>query len=235
MGRNAQTAAAVAVHLLTASGGAIALFAIEAISGGRIRSALGWMCAAVVVDGVDGTLARRARVRELLPRIDGALLDNVVDYVNYAIVPAWLIHANGLLPERFSPAGTLVIAVAAAFQFSHTSAKSEDHLFRGFPSYWNVTAFYLLVGDLAPGINLAVVCGLALLSVVPLYWVYPSRTPTLRRTTIALTVLWGAALITMIVRYPRVDPWLARISLLYVAYYTAVSLWLTYRRRRTTV
>jgi phosphatidylcholine synthase len=232
MGPNALRIAAVAVHLLTASGVVWAMLALDAIADDRFHTALTFMLVAFVVDSVDGTLARRIRVSQVIPQISGALLDNIVDYLNYAVVPAWLIHRAGLLPDDYSWAGVAAIVIAAAFQFTHTAAKNADQVFRGFPSYWNIVAFYLLLAGFSAWVNLAIVGGLAWLSLTPTYWVYPSRTPLLRRTTVTLTVLWALLLVAMLIRYPRVNPWVARSSLLYVAYYTALSGWLTYQKTK---
>ena len=231
MGANARKLGAGAVHLLTASGAVWGLLALDAIVEQRFRAALGFMLLAVFVDSVDGTLARRLRVAEALPGIDGTLLDNLVDYLNYAVVPACLLAVADLLPEGLALAGAALVALASAFQFAHVEAKTADQLFRGFPSYWNVVAFYLLILALPRWVNFSIVVALAALSLAPVYFPYPSRTPRLRRTTIALGALWGACLAVLLVEYPRVRAWLAWASLLYPAYHAALGLRLTARRR----
>jgi len=232
MASRSEKTAAAAVHLLTASGAAWGVLALVGIADGRFGAALAWMLLALLVDSVDGTLARRFRVREVLPQIDGALLDNMVDYLNYAVVPAWFIYEAGLLPEGFGVAGAMVICLASAFQFSHAEAKTPDRLFRGFPSYWNVAVWYFLLLGLPPRANLAIVAVLVILVFVPVYFVYPSRTPAFRRTTLFLTGVWGLLLATLIARYPDHAPWPARLSLLYVAYYFLLSGSLTAARVR---
>jgi phosphatidylcholine synthase len=222
MGLPAQRVAGFGVHLLTASGAALGLLAIDSTAGGRIRDALIFMFAAVVVDGVDGTLARRLRVRETVPWIDGDLLDNLVDYLNYTIVPAFLIHRTGLLPHSLSWPAVGSICVASAFQFVHRGAKSEEHGFRGFPSYWNVVALYLLLGGLSPWINLVIVVGLIVLSFAPVYWVYPSRATRFRRLTVVGAVAWALVLVAILALYPDVPGWIVLLSLAYVALYAAL-------------
>jgi len=222
-----------AVHLLTASGVVWGFLALVAIADGRLKAALIWILVALLVDSVDGTLARRLRVSEVVPQIDGALLDNLVDYLNYAVVPAFLLLRSGLLPEGYGPLAALFVCLASVFQFAHGEAKSPDHLFRGFPSYWNVVAFYLLLLGLDTRVNFAIIVILGVLSYAPIYHVYPSRTPTLRSTTLVLTGTWGIGLGVLLVQYPDTSRWLIRASLLYVAYYFALSLVLTIRRRTT--
>jgi len=203
------------------------LLALDAIGDERLRAALVFMALAVAVDSVDGTLARRFRVSAALPGIDGTLLDNLVDYLNYAVVPAYLIAATQLLPDGLALAGASLILVAAAFQMAHTQAKTGDHRFRGFPSYWNVVAFYLLILNLDSRVNLAIVLALSALSVAPVYFPYPSRNRLLRRTTLALGVAWGCCVVFLAVVYPRPHPWAAWLSLAYPLYHAALAVRLT--------
>ena len=139
--------AAWSVHLLTASGAVWALLALAAIDGQRFKLAWGWMALAMLTDALDGPLARRIRVADVLPSIDGALLDNLIDYVNYVVVPAYLVLRAELMPAGTGPAVAGVICLASAFQFVHVEAKTIHGCFRGFPSFWNVVAFYLVLLD----------------------------------------------------------------------------------------
>lgn len=227
----AQYVAAWSVHLLTASGAVWGLLALDAIARARLKPALGWMALAVVVDGIDGVLARRARVKILLPSVDGSLLDNLVDFLNYVVVPAFLLYRAGLLPTRLALAGAAAICLASAFQFTHAEAKTADR-FRGFPSYWNVVVFYLLLLRPDPWIASGIVAVLCLLVFAPVTWVYPTRTRELRLLTIALTTAWAAAVGVLLWRYPDHPRWLAIASLVYIVYYVALSLWLWRRSER---
>jgi phosphatidylcholine synthase len=222
--------AAWSVHLLTASGAVWGLLALVAAAEGDVKTALVWMAVALLVDSLDGVLARRVRTDLAVPEIDGALLDNLVDYLNYVIVPAYLVQRTALLPAGLGPAGAGLICLASAFQFSHVTAKTSDHFFRGFPSCWNFVVFYLLILRPRPWITLGLLAALALLAVSPARFVYPSRTPRLRRLTLALAALWGLALVVLLVQYPRPRPELVWGSLSFVAYYVALSTVLALRR-----
>jgi phosphatidylcholine synthase len=219
MGILSRATAGIAVHLLTASGAALGLLALDATASGRIRRALALMFVAVLIDGIDGTLARRVRIKESVPWVDGELLDNLVDYLNYTIVPAFLIHRTDLLPSSLSLVAVVSIGIASVFQFVHRDAKSAERGFRGFPSYWNVVAFYLLLGGLSRWVNLTIVGVLVVLSFAPIYWSYPSRASRRRSVMLGGAVIWGALLALMLALYPTIPPWLVLLSLVYPALY----------------
>ncbi len=223
-------AAAWGVHLFTASSAAAGVLALLATFRGDARSTFAWLGYTVVADAVDGTLARAVGVKRVLPAIDGARLDDIVDYLTYVVVPAvFLVHMR-LLPEGLALPVACAVAVASAFGFANVEAKTADHFFTGFPSYWNVVAFYLYVLGWPPAVNAAIVLGLVGLVFVPVRYVYPSRTTILRPLTVGLGVVWGVALVWTIVRLDAPPRALVLASLLYPAYYFALSVVLTLRR-----
>ena len=221
------------VHAYTASGVVLAFLTVVAVMEGDTVRGLWLFLAAMVVDGTDGMLARRVQVKRHVPWFDGALLDNIVDYITYAFMPMVLLWSAGYLGEGTSATVLAVVPLlASAYQFCRVDAKTEDHLFLGFPSYWNIAAFYIYVLDLSPGAAAAVLLVCAVLVFVPIGYVYPSRTTTLRTTTLVLTCLWLLSYAVLLLQSP--DPsavWLA-ISVAYVGYYVVLSLYLTARRGR---
>jgi len=219
------------VHLLTASGAVWCLLAIEAVMAAQWRAAFAWLSLAVAVDAVDGLLARAVGVSEVLPEFDGALLDNIVDYVSYVFVPALLMDRAQLFPREWSLMLCGAICVASGYQFCQTDAKMSEHAFKGFPSYWNIVALYLLVGGMSPLANSVTVLGLVGLVFVPIPYVYPTRTVPARSWTLALTVLWGLAILAIIWQLPTPMSWLIWGSGLYVVYYVGLSLYLMKRPR----
>lgn len=213
-------------HLYTASGAILALFATIAIIERDFRSALLALVVATFVDATDGWLARLLRVKERLPHYDGARLDDIVDYLTYVFVPVLLIWRAGLLPEVGGLWVASAVLLASAYGFGQADAKvvTTDHFFTGFPSYWNVLALYIYVLRLSPFANAAILIVCAVLVFVPIRYVYPSRTQTLRNTTLVLGIVWAALLCTMIWRLPATDgPWLA-LSAIFPVYYVALSL-----------
>ena len=140
-----RTVAAFAVHVFTACGAACALLALIAAVGAKWPQMFLWLGVALIIDGIDGTFARRLRVAEVLPRWSGDVLDLVVDVMNYVFVPAYAIAASGLLPPSVATALGVVIVVTGSLYFADRRMKTTDYYFRGFPALWNVAAFYLFV------------------------------------------------------------------------------------------
>jgi phosphatidylcholine synthase len=227
-------AAAWMVHVYTATGTVFAMLTVIAVIEGDTVRALWLGLAAMVVDGTDGMLARHLEVKRWVPWFDGALLDNIVDYLTYAFTPMVLLWSTGYLGDGTSATVLAVVPLlASAYQFCRVDAKTEDHLFLGFPSYWNVVAFYVIVMDLGPTAVAVLLMVCAALVFIPVGYVYPSRTDTLRRLTLGLTTLWLVSYAVLLTQLP--DPsavWLT-ISLVYVVYYVALSLHLTARRSRS--
>jgi phosphatidylcholine synthase len=187
----------------------------------------------MVVDGTDGMLARRMQVKRRIPWFDGALLDNIVDYLTYVFTPMVLLWSAGYLGDGLSATVLAVVPLlASAYQFCRVDAKTDDHLFLGFPSYWNIVAFYVVVLDLGPGAVALLLGVCAALVFVPIGYVYPSRTETLWRLTLVLTTVWLVSYAVLLAQLPSPGPWWLTISLAYVVYYVALSLHLTARRPR---
>ncbi len=212
------------VHLFTASGAVLAAVALFATMGGSYGAAALLMLAALFIDSVDGTLARRADVATVVPNIDGRRLDDIVDYLNYVIVPTVFLLAIGALPHW---ALSALPVLASAYGFSQQDAKTEDDFFLGWPSYWNVVAIYVWLLDVGA---LAATCWVILFSLavfVPLKYVYPSKLRVWRVPTVILALAWGALLVAAIVFPERSRALhLVEISLLFPAYYMALSAWL---------
>lgn len=220
------------VHAYTASGALMGLAGVLAVVAGDYRQAFAWMFAATVVDGTDGVLARRARVKEVTPGFDGARLDDIVDYLTFVFLPAFLLVHAGLLPQGLSFVVASAMLLSSAYGFASIDAKTSDHFFTGFPSYWNIVALYLFVLGLTSIVNAAIVLMLAALVFVRIGYVYPTRTPTLRVTTLTLMVAWGVMLLGIIWWLPSPPRTLVLASLTFPVYYALLSFVLHARRAR---
>ena len=221
---------AVAVHLYTASGAVLALLILGAAFQGDAVRALWLMLASLIIDSTDGLLARRLRVSEALPFFDGALLDNIVDYMTYVFAPMVLLWSRGYLPAGTS--GVVFAALpllASSYQFCRVDAKTDDHFFFGFPSYFNVVAFYAIVFEPGASTLAAVLVVCSLLVFVPVRYVYPTRTLAFRRLSLALTALWLVSYAVILLEMPKPDPQILAFSILYLFYYFGLSLYLSAR------
>ena len=220
------------VHLYTALGAVVAFVTIVLIEQLKFQEAFWLMALAVAIDATDGTLARTARVKELIPQFDGDRLEDIIDYANYVIVPCWFfLHAN-LLPAEDALWLVCLPLIASAYGFCQKEAKTGDNFFLGFPSYWNIIAFYLYVLQSPPWINAFAILLLSILVFVPIKYIYPSRSPRFRALTNSLGSLWAVAVLAIIYLLPEPPPWLVFASLLFPAYYTALSFWLAFAASR---
>ena len=231
--------AAFAVHAYTASGSVLGLLIVLAAVDGRVVTALWLALAALFIDGTDGMLARRFDVKRVIPWFDGALLDNIVDYLTYVFAPVVLLWSIGALPE--GPAGWVLASLpllASSYQFCRVDAKTDDHTFLGFPSYWNVVAFYAVVLDLSRPVVATILVVCSALVFVPVRYLYPSRTQAFRSLSLVLTAVWIGTYALLLVEYPSLNRLVVAVSLAYLAYYLAVSGYLTvaarHRRRSGT-
>jgi phosphatidylcholine synthase len=213
-------------HFYTATGTVWALLATAMTFAHNFRAAFIFLIVATFVDSTDGVLARAFRVKELLPQFDGALLDNIIDYMTYVFVPALVVWQADLVPSAFPVCAAMLMS--SAYGFAHTAAKVEsgDHFFTGFPSYWNIVVAYLYVFQLPQLTNAIILVALAILVFVPIRYIYPSRTKTLQVPTLLLGGSWAAIFTWMIFRLPDTDGPLPWLSLIFPVWYVALSLWL---------
>lgn len=223
----AKKALAWSVHFVTATGAVWGFLSLLAIFEENWRAAIIWMIVAMFVDGFDGMLARWFHVKEYAAGVDGGLLDNIIDYLNYVVVAALImIKAPNLLPTGFELAAAFSILVTSAYQFSQVDAKTDEQsfFFKGFPSVWNFLVIYLMLLGLNPWINVALVVVCNILVFVPVKYIYPTRNSRLRRLTLGLTYLYGGIGVWALMQYPSVPQWVVWISLVYVGYYALLSL-----------
>jgi phosphatidylcholine synthase len=218
-------------HLYTASGAVFAFLAATNIFEHDYRTAFFWLYLQVVVDATDGVLARQLRVKQRLPWFNGAKLDDIVDYLCYVFVPALFVWRALLVPDRWSVPVAAAMLLSSAYGFNRDDAKTEDHFFLGFPSYWNVVVFYLFVARWPTELNAAILLTLAVLVFVPVRYLYPSRGAVFQKPTLALGLVWGALMLVMLWQFPAVSRGVFLASLVFPIYYAVLSLWLETRRR----
>ncbi len=233
----ARRLAAHAVHAYTASGVALAFAAAAELcsSAPDSRYVLACLFGAVLIDATDGPLARWVQVKIWAPQIDGRAIDDIVDYLTYTFIPLLLMWRMEWLP---APAALWIIPalIASLFGFANQGAKDESNgFFLGFPSYWNVVAFYAgtWAGPVGVWVNAGLLLGLSILTVAPVRFLYPNLAPARwKLPLIAGGCAWLVMLVAMLFYYPYVPPWLLIVSLLYPAFYTSLSATLSAAQRR---
>lgn len=182
--------AAFSVHVLTASGVGLGLLALLAAHERRWTAMFLWLGVALLVDAIDGPLARWLKVAEILPRWSGDVLDLVVDYLNYVLVPAYALVVSGLLPAPLDLVAGFAIAITAALYFADLRMKTEQSYFRGFPAVWNVVVFYLFLFKPGAEIVLAVVLVFCAMTFVPILFLHPIRVRRHRIPNLVVLAFW---------------------------------------------
>ncbi len=229
------------VHAFTTSGIVLGFLALVSVLKNDAVAAFMWLGLALFVDGVDGTLARRARVKEYTPNFDGASLDLVIDFFTYVAVPALMIYWFNMVSVPYFFAGTtwslicaaLIMAVSC-YTFANVGMKSFDYYFVGFPAIWNVVVLYFYLFNTGWAVNLITVVALSILTFVPVKFVHPLRVTLWRNVTIPMTVLWAALTLSLVIsgRNPDYSDWVykAQLGLFGLAslYFAWISLWRTF-------
>ena len=221
-------------HLYTASGAVFAFLAARAVIDFDYPAAFFWLGVQVLVDATDGALARALRVSERLPWFNGSKLDDIIDYLTYVFVPALLVWRAILVPDAWTVPVVAAMLLSSAYGFNRDDAKTPDHFFTGFPSYWNIVTFYMLVLRLPAAVNGVILLAFAVMVFVPIRYVYPSRTLVLRWPTNVLGAVWAVLLFVMIWQYPAVSKVVLYASLLFPVYYFGLSFILQLRTTKDT-
>lgn len=218
------------VHLYTSLGNIAAFLALIAITERRPRDAFILLAVAILIDATDGALARAWNISRWTPTFDGRKLDDITDYLTYVFIPMFFAYEFGLAPNGWVSVLGFVL-LASAFGFCQDWAKTDDGFFTGFPSYWNVVVFYMYLLRWPAEINTLILFVLAVLVFVPIRYVYPSKTRTLRPVTLGLGVAWGITLVMLLFTLEQPNPYVLGLSFLYPAYYLALSFYLHFTRK----
>ena len=214
------------VHLVTASGAVWGFLTLLAIWDENYRLAIIYMIVAMLVDGFDGMLARWFDVKTYANGVDGGLMDNIIDYLNYVVVASLLlVRVDGLMPSGLVMPAALSILLTSAYQFSQVDAKSDDdsYFFKGFPSVWNFLVVYMMLLGLNSWINFALLVICNILIFVPVKYLYPTRNTRFRKFTLGLTYMYIILGVWGLMQYPDVPKWVTTASFVYVAFYAVMS------------
>jgi phosphatidylcholine synthase len=210
------------VHVFTAAGAALALAALINAAAGQWTAMFVCLGGALIIDGVDGTLARYLKVRETLPRWSGDVLDLVVDFVTYVFVPAYAIAAGSFMPSPLAWLCGLLIVITGAIYFADREMKFGDNYFRGFPALWNVVAFYLFVLRPVAWLSFAIVVVLAALTFAPLKFLHPVRVHRHRILNMAVLLVWSILAVIAVLSQLAPGTWVKVGLLMTAAYFIGV-------------
>ena len=183
---------AFSVHLLTASGAFLAFLSIVACAEKDFRASFFWLGMALLVDGVDGPLARKLEVKKWWPHWSGDMLDNVIDYVTFVMIPAFILYQSGIMGKYASFTAAAIIVITSAIYYADTRMKTEHYGFKGFPVCWNMVVFTLFVVSPLQLLSFLIVVLAAILTFVPVVFIHPVRVKVLRPINLAAMALWSA-------------------------------------------
>ncbi|SVA55546.1 uncharacterized protein METZ01_LOCUS108400 [marine metagenome] len=195
---NKEKIAAWAVHSVTGSGAVIGFLAIISIFNDDAAGAFLWLGLALFIDGIDGTLARKIDVAKQTPNIDGTIVDSVVDYLNYTIIPSLMIYWFEMVPAGFELIAPAAIFLVSIYTFANVNMKTEDYYFRGFPAVWNIVVLYFFILGTHLYINVIVIFICIILTFIPIKFVHPLRVKELRNLTIFFTIIWSATTLKLV-------------------------------------
>lgn len=244
--RDVKKGVAWAVHAFTTSGIVLGFLALVAVLKSDPIAAFMWLGLALFVDGIDGTLARKARVLEYTPNVDGRTLDNVIDFFTYVAVPALMVYWFNMTPapnawfapQTWSLISAATIMAVSCYTFANTGMKSDDYYFVGFPALWNIVVLYFFILQSGWAVNFTTVVVLSVLTFIPIKFTHPLRVTDWREITIPMTVLWAALSLSLTLaakdrsswgQVERVEMW---VWLAASAYFAAISLWRTFFKHR---
>jgi len=186
------------VHIFTALGALAGFLSLVAILSDNIFLAFIWLSLAFFIDGVDGTFARRYQVKEMVPAIDGSILDNIVDYLNYVFIPAVIVYWFSLVPSQLTLLAVALILIVSCYTFANTKLKTEDNYFRGFPAVWNMVIFYLFVIGTSQLTNFLVIVFFSVMTFIPLKYLHPFRVKERKSLNLFMLAIWGVCCVFLL-------------------------------------
>ena len=216
------------IHLFTSSGAIIGVFTIQAIFNGNFQLALALLFLAMLVDTFDGFLARKIKVWEVIPIIDGKLLDLVIDFTNFVFVPAVFLYHGNLLPSGWSELLVALVVLTGCYNYGLAEDSTPDGYFIGFPAAWNFVCFYFITFDTSPWINATVVLILSILHFIPIKFIYLTKTRAFPHLTLSIAILWAISGIWAIASFGNVPQFILAVLIIGPIYMVALGIYATF-------
>ena len=196
---NYEKIVALFVHFLTSFGVLAGFFALIAVINNNQSTAFLWLGLAFLIDSVDGTLARKFNVKKNFPNIDGKMLDSIIDFFNYVIVPAIIIYWFKLVPDNFLILIPSILILVSIYSYVNLNVMTNDHYYNGFPAIWNVVVLYFYVFGTNQITNLIILVLLIILKFSPIKCIHPLRVKKLRIVSIFFTIVWFTMSLLLII------------------------------------
>ena len=215
---------AYGVHVFTALGAALGFLALDAVINGDLPKAFWWLGAALVVDALDGPLARRLNVVETASRYDGSLLDLVVDFITYVFVPVAMLLRPEVVAQPYGFWAGLIIVLGSALYFADTGMKTDDFWFKGFPAVWNVVVFNIVVFGTPAWLTVTIALSLTAMQFLPVVFVHPVRVRRWRNFTLGMLGLWSVAAFLALLQGLKPDLWIKAVLLVGAVYFLGLGL-----------
>ncbi|ACH94499.1 phosphatidylcholine synthase [Borrelia recurrentis] len=222
------------VHILTASGLIVGFYSIIAIINTDYNLLIKLTILGLLIDGIDGTLARKLKIKEVIPTINGELLDNIVDYINYTFIPTIFFYYSNFIQEKYKIIICIGILLASAYQFSQLDAKTSDDYFRGFPSLWNFLIIFNVIFEINKNTNIIIILSCIAFSFVPIKFIYPSKTKELKYITLPITIITSLLIILIIfIKLPDIYLTIGKtLIIIYCLYLILASIYLTCKTKQ---
>jgi len=193
-----KTFQAYLVHLFTVSGIVFSFIALLYAVDKNLPMVFFYLALALFVDGIDGSLARKVNVKKYAPLINGEILDNIIDFLNYVFIPAFVVYWFEFVPKGLEILMASLILVVSCYTFANNNVKTSDFYFSGFPALWNVVILYFYLLDTSHLVNLIVIILLTILTFIPFKYLHPFRVVQLRKTSLFILLLWMISTVIML-------------------------------------
>ncbi len=191
------------VHFLTGSGIIFSFLALVSVIEGYKLQTFMFLGVALIIDIIDGTLARRYKIDVIFPNIDGKTLDTIIDYINYILIPCIMLYKFNYLPQNFSLIIPIVILCISLYSYINIKLIDASFSYLGFPSIWNIILLYLEMLSFKKWINLLIIIYFVFLKFVPFKVLHPMRFPKLKKTNI--TLLFGTIFTSLVLLINKLE------------------------------
>jgi phosphatidylcholine synthase len=221
------------VHLYTASGICFGFLALKSLSLFNYRVAMIWLLICLFVDSTDGILARSFKVKKALPWLNGKRMDTLVDFIAYALIPAYFIGQADLVPGKFTLHIVFFILLISLFYYGKEGMTEGEKVFVGFPVLWNLIVLYLFfIFSFHPWVNMILIMVFGVLHFVPIRIPYPSRGIKEQAISFAVMIFLLLDFLIIVWKYPETVDWARLIAIGGAMYFGILTIVYSFRSHK---